>query len=138
MKTIANRLIVIAASAFALGTLAFGQTSLTAQIPFAFRTAGGNLPAGTYQLSSVSVGGASSVIIRDAASGKASFVGSGMLNVYKKAPENPVVVFRCAGSNCSISAIRTGWGSVEYNAPKTPKNAEVAVIEVPLKALSAD
>ena len=47
MKNIANRLIVLAASAFALGTVAFGQTRMTAEIPFAFHTVTGTLPAGT-------------------------------------------------------------------------------------------
>ena len=40
MKNVANRLIVFAVSALAFGTTAFGQTKrMTAEIPFAFRTA---------------------------------------------------------------------------------------------------
>jgi len=50
MKNIANRMIVFAVSALAFGTVAFGQTRMTADIPFAFRTATGKLPAGTYEL----------------------------------------------------------------------------------------
>ena len=66
MKTIANRIIVIAASVIALGTVAYGQTTMTAEIPFAFRAASATLPAGTYTFDTSS-GIAHSVVIRNAA-----------------------------------------------------------------------
>jgi hypothetical protein len=37
MKSIANRLFVVAAAALSLGTAAYGQSPLKANVPFAFR-----------------------------------------------------------------------------------------------------
>ena len=48
MKTLVNRIVMVAASAMVLGTLAFGQTEMKAQIPFPFRTSMSTLPAGEY------------------------------------------------------------------------------------------
>src|SRR5947209_2924205 len=41
MKSIANRLFLFAAAALSLGTVAYGQTTVKADVPFAFRTPGG-------------------------------------------------------------------------------------------------
>jgi hypothetical protein len=85
LKTIANRLIVFAVSSIALGTMAFGQTRMTAEIPFAFRTVNGDLPAG-----------------------------NPMYNAYRIATDAPVVEFLCGASGCALKALRTSEGSLEY------------------------
>jgi len=139
MKTIANRLIVFAASAFALGTVAFGQTRMTAEIPFAFHTVTGTLPAGTYSFDRLkSAGMAHTVIVTNTKTSKATVAGTANFDAWKKAPDAPVAVFACVEGRCTLKALRTSEGTAEYAAPHRTKNAEVAEISVPLKAHSAD
>src|SRR5271169_6569579 len=108
MKTIANRLIVIAAGTIAFGTVAFGQTRMTAEIPFAFHTATGTLPAGNYEVRETAVGGASHVVLlRNTASKKGTFAGNARLNVYRTSAKGTVIEFVCTGRNCSLKAIRS-------------------------------
>jgi len=138
MKNIANRMIVFAASALALGTVAYGQTNMTAEIPFAFKTASGTQPAGTYQFSSTSGVGSHSLIVRNTAMQKATFAGVPLVDAYNKAADKPVLVFACSEGRCSLTAIRTSSGSLEYAAPRKAAHAEVLVIEIPLKTLATD
>jgi hypothetical protein len=140
MKTIANRLIVFAASAIALGTVAYGQTRMTAQIPFAFHTVNGTLPAGTYEFSKEhGFALADTVVIRNVATGGMAFAGHSLYNSYGRTPNGPRAVFVCGKDGCSLKAIRTWDAALEYNVPKS-RNAEqaMAVITVPLKPLSTD
>jgi len=139
MKTIANRIIVIAASVIALGTVAYGQTTMTAEIPFAFRTASTTLPAGTYTFDTSS-GFTHSVVIRNAATLHSTFAGVALVNDFSRTKGAPVAEFTCIGRSCTLTAIRSQRGSLEYAAPSKPKKSEdkVAVISVPLKAVSTD
>jgi hypothetical protein len=140
MKTIANRLIVIAASTIAFGTVAFGQTRMTAEIPFAFHTANSTLPAGTYEVRETSVGGASHVVLmRNVASQKSAFAGNPTYNAWRKASAAPVLEFVCVERSCSLKAIRTNTASLEYVVPKSKDDAgKIAVVSIPLKPLNAD
>ena len=63
MKTLANRIMMFAASALVLGTVAYGQTQLTVTIPFAFRTANTTLPSGTYVFNRQAIGGVTVTIL---------------------------------------------------------------------------
>ena len=138
MKTIANRLIVIAASALAFGTVAFGQTRMTAEIPFAFRTATGTLPAGTYEIRETS-NAAHMVILRNIASQKSGFAGNPTYNTYRTAASGAALEFACVERNCSLKAIRTANASLEYRVPKSKDDSsKIAVISIPLKPLNAD
>ena len=47
MKTLVNTLMMVAAGTVALGSMAYGQTTLKAGIPFEFHVSGATLPAGT-------------------------------------------------------------------------------------------
>jgi hypothetical protein len=140
MKTIANRLIIIAASAIAFGSVAFGQTRMTAEIPFAFHTVSGTLPAGTYEFRETSVGSASHmVLIRNTASQKSAFAGNPTYNAYRKGADSPVLEFACVERGCSLKAIKTAWASLEYVVPKNKDDSgKVAVVSIPLKPLNAD
>ena len=141
MKTIANRFFVLAASAVAFGTVAFGQVKLTADIPFAFHTAVGSLPAGKYEFNrSTGAGGASTVMIRSTATWKSYFVGNGNRNDFVRATNSPNIEFVCGKNDCTLRAVRTGQGSIEYAAPRKSKDPEksLAVISIPLKTLSTD
>ena len=138
MKTLANRLIVFATGVFALGTLAYGQTRMTAEIPFAFHTVTASLPAGTYQFTPQPNSGGRSVVIRNTETRKVSFAGNSLVDTYRRASDKPVVEFLCSRDNCALKAIRTSSGSLEYSVPRKLKNAEVAVISVPLKTFATD
>jgi hypothetical protein len=50
MKSITNRIFVFAAFALSLGTFAYGQTTLKANVPFAFAVPGGPAQAGQYTI----------------------------------------------------------------------------------------
>ena len=141
MKTIAKRILVIAGSVIALGTTAFGQNRMTAEIPFAFHTATGTLPAGTYEFSPGRAAGMDNIVaIRSSATRQSSFAGQAIYNVYNKAHGAPVAEFTCIRGTCTLTAVRTWSGSYEYAAPRKPKDVEknLAVISVPLKPISTD
>jgi hypothetical protein len=140
MKTIANRLIVIAASTIAFGTVAFGQTRMTAEIPFAFHTVNGTLPAGTYEIREITLGSASHVVLlRNAASQKSAFAGNPTYNAYRKAAGAPVLEFACVERNCSLKTIKTADASLEYVVPGTKDDSnKVALVSIPLKPPTAD
>jgi hypothetical protein len=139
MKTIANRMIVFAASVIAFGTVAFGQTRMTAEIPFAFHTVNGMLPAGTYEIRETSSGVAHIVLLRNTATEKGTLAGNPIYNVWRTVANGPVVEFVCAGSRCSLKAIRTSVASLEYQAPGKSKDGEkMAVVSISMKPVNAD
>jgi hypothetical protein len=142
MKTIANRLIVFAASAIALGTVAFGQTRpmMIAEIPFAFHTVVGTLPAGNYEIRETPVGGAAHVVsLWNTATQKGAFAGNPTYNAYRKASAGTVLEFVCVERNCSLKAIRSVDASLEYATPSRIKDdSKVAVISIPVKLVNAD
>jgi hypothetical protein len=142
MKTIANRLIVIAAGVIAFGATAFGQNprnSMTAEIPFAFHTVNGTLPAGTYSLSETS-GALHLVVLRNTASSQGTFAGVPNYNSYRKASGGTVIEFACVDNSCSLKAIRGTHASLEYAVPNKYKDdsGKVAVISIPVKTVNAD
>ncbi len=139
MKSIATRMIVFAGSVFALGTMAFGQTNMTAEIPFAFHTANGTLLAGTYRLTSATGSLSRMVLLRNTKTQAAAYAGNSMVDTSKRAGDSPVVVFACSPEVCSLKAIRTAAGTLEYNVPKSKKSEHaLAVLEIPLKGHVAD
>ena len=140
MKTTANRLIVFAVSALALGTAAFGQTRMTAEIPFAFRTVSGTLPAGAYNISDVRASAVQHMVyIQNIASGKGAFAGHPTFDLYKRTTGAPIVEFACVNGDCALRAIRTLDGVMEYSLPKSWKSEkEVAIVNVPLKYSNGD
>jgi hypothetical protein len=140
MKTTANRLIVIAAGVFALGTAAFGQNRVTAEIPFAFKTASATLPAGTYEFTRVQSTAISNVVtIRNVATSQQVLAGNPLFTDYNKATDKPIAEFACGKDGCALKALRTNAGSVQYPAPHHAKDHEkVAVISIPMKPVSGE
>ena len=139
MKTIANRLIVIAAGVFAFGVMAFGQTPMTADIPFAFHTLGGTLPAGTYSISETR-GTLHLVVLRNTSSNQGTFAGVPTYNSYRRAAGGTVLEFACVERSCSLKAIRSVDASLEYAVPNKSKDdsRKVAVISIAVKTANAD
>jgi hypothetical protein len=142
MNTIANRIFVIAASVIALGTMAYGQNRMTAEVPFAFHTATGTLPAGTYEFTRGTAPGMENIVaVRSAATLHSNFIGHAVYNVYSKAHGSPVAEFTCIhGDSCTLTAVRTWSGSYECAAPRKPKDVEknLAVVSIPLKPVATD
>jgi hypothetical protein len=137
MKTIANRLIVFAASTIAFGSMAFGQTRGTVEIPFAFHTVTGTLPAGTYEIGETHVGSYTHVVVlRNTASKKTWYAGTPIYNPYRKT-QGASVEFTCTGSSCNLTAIRGTNSSLEYVSPRKSRE-DTAAISVPLKTKNAD
>jgi len=142
MNAFANRLIVVAASVLAAGTMAFGQNRMTAEIPFAFNTVAGTQPAGTYEFRSVHTNGTQHLIsVQNTATHRNTVAGLPMFDSWHKASgTNPTLEFLCQAGACSLRAIVTGDGSLVYSTPgkRSTKRYPVAVISVPLKVSSGD
>jgi hypothetical protein len=124
-----NRIALITASTLVLGSVAFGQSStVTAKIPFEFRTPSGVLPAGDYVISNASSEGSTKVAsLRSAQLKKVVLVISASKNYDAKG--STAVLFRCNEDGCVLSGLRTVDGTINYNAPRMSKHArEVAVV----------
>src|SRR5215472_10746631 len=86
-----------------------GQTMLTADIPFAFRTAGGVQPAGHYALSLVSLQG-NIIKFQDLNTGRSTLVATGSRDEDTRDTHSRLV-FRCADqSGCALAGIWIGEG----------------------------
>jgi hypothetical protein len=144
MKTVANRLIVFAASALALGTVAFGQERMTAEVPFAFHTVDSVLPAGTYEFTPVRLASVSHLLsVRNTATNESTAVGLPVFDQYNKSTgANPTLTFVCQAGACQLKAIRTSNGTLNYPVTRpsrsAAKEAQVAVITIPAKVSSGD
>ena len=136
MKNVANRLIVFAVSALAFGTTAFGQTTrMTAEIPFAFRTSTGTLPAGTYLFTEAPAGqGLHVMVAENKATGESRMVGIPLADTWVK-PREASLEFACVANACGLKAMNTGTTTLVYQTPRRPKDerALVSVVSVPAK-----
>lgn len=140
MKSFMNRIALFAAGAVVFGTTAFGQTvHMTAQIPFAFHTAGVTLPAGAY---AITMPGAEASIqaarLRSVATGR-SIVDLGLPND-PWAAGTPALRFRCGSAGCALIAIRTSKGTTNYSSgqKKTAGEKEVAINAVVVRTANGD
>ena len=138
MKTLVNRLVMFAASAVVLGTMAYGQTQMKVEIPFAFHTANATLPPGSYVFYGSSVVG-TAMILEDAASHRSVLAMSGPVDSHDRA-SRPSVVFVCVNGGCSLSAIRTANGTLTYPAPHKAarERGAVSVVSIPLTTRNSD
>jgi len=138
MKSLTNRLVMFAASAVVLGTMAYGQTAMNAAIPFAFRTANATLPAGNYTVNRVTTA-TNTIQLYNKDSGRGVFVASLPVDWYNTV-QKPVLVFACVERGCTLREIKTGSGTYTY--PETHKTARdreaVSLIQVPLTKRNAD
>jgi hypothetical protein len=141
MNDIANRLIVFAVSAIASGTAAFGQTALTATVPFAFHTVQGMLPAGTYELRDTELSGNPHLIFfRNVATKKGSYAGIPVSDYNRRAASVPALDFVCVQHDCFLKAIRTTETALEYSMPHKYQEygKGFAMISIALKPVNAD
>ncbi len=103
-----------------LATAAYGQTPLTAKIPFAFRAAGSDLPAGHYQVGPLpgSLGAGAAMQLRNMDTGKAVFI-SAKVPITESRDARPRLIFQCGGEEgCSLARLWSGTGGgLEFSTP---------------------
>lgn len=139
MKTLVNRIVMVAASAMVLGTLAFGQTEMKAQIPFPFRTSMSTLPAGEYTVGQYSTrNGLPIATLQNHATAIKVFAPGGMVDRTNVGSWS--VVFRCTDDKgCVLAAIKTRDGVISYSAnSKSAREKEAALVIIPLRPVNAD
>ena len=128
MKTTLNSLLIAAAGLTLSAAAAYGQSRMTANVPFAFTTAAGTQPAGQYTVANSADGSMMKLENRDTRN--SSLLGPGVPNgVEKKA--NPRLVFVCGSeSGCALTSVVIGDGRAwSYKAPRM-KPSETARITV--------
>jgi hypothetical protein len=112
MKSITNRLFLFAAAALSLGTVAYGQTTLQADVPFAFQTAAGPAAAGRYTIQ-LQNNGVVHINNRETGRNVVSITYGVGANVNKAVA--PHLVFRCAEAGCQLAEVWTSDGG--YGIP---------------------
>ena len=129
MKSTLNSLLITAAGVVLSTAGAYGQTNISANVPFEFRTAAGVQPAGEYAV----VQTANSVAVRivNQETRKSSLLGIGVPEGQHKNAQ-PKLVFQCGSeSGCALTHVQMGDGREwKYNAPrlKASETARVAVV----------
>jgi hypothetical protein len=101
-----------------VATAAYGQTgALTANIPFAFRAVGSDLPAGRYRVARAA-GTDWATELRNLDTGKAVVI-MAKAPIKDSADARPRLIFRCGGEEgCSLISLRSGTGSgFEFSTP---------------------
>jgi hypothetical protein len=139
MNTLVKKIMTVAAGAMVIGTMAYGQTVMKAQIPFAFRTTGSTLPAGEYSVGRLDTHGSMPIATLQNGSTLHKVLVPGGIKDSVKAG-NPAVMFRCTeNGGCVLTGIRTYDSVVSYNTGyKSAHDKESALIVIPLRAVNAD
>lgn len=138
MKSLINKIATMAASALVLGTMAYGQTEMKAQIPFAFHTGSSSMAAGEYVVSrDVVHNGAPVASFWNKATHKKMYV----LGVTSDVDGgSPAVLFKCTEERGCVLAGLRGPG-VNYSfrtGRKTPQEKESSLVAIALRPVHAD
>jgi hypothetical protein len=139
MKTLGNRMLMFAAGAIVLGTMAHAQDKLQVEVPFAFRAGTVTLPSGSYFIHRLSLQSATSMVLEDVASHRTVYASSAFIDVNEKVGE-PSVVFTCIGGSCSLSKIKMASGTIVYPARKkvAQEQGTVSVVSIPMKTRTGE
>ena len=130
MKSITNRIFVFAAFALSLGTFAYGQTTLKANVPFAFAVPGGPAQAGQYTIQVENGAGGKVVHISNRETGRSVLALSNRLEGNVNHPAEPRLVFRCGEEGCHLSEIWTLNGG--YSIPAGHSRNPEYLASIPL------
>lgn len=131
MKSITNRLFVFAATAAFLGTTAFGQTTMRADVPFAFHVPGGGVDAGNYLIHLDNGGIGKIVTVYNHASHRSALAVTFQLSAKPGEAIQPRLVFRCGDAGCALTEVWTADGG--YGIPQGKPNAHEYLASIPLK-----
>lgn len=126
MKKIFDRTLIWVAASLALGTAVYGQDKITANIPFAFRTADGLHSAGVYDVLTHS--GAVVLQLRSP-NGHSVNLPLGIPETSGIGEDRPRLVFNCKDDGgCSLAQVWTGNGKGwSYSAPVAKSETAVVV-----------
>jgi len=134
MKTIANRLVTFAVSAVVLGTVAYGDTGVQAQIPFEFYTSQGSMPAGRYDVTENYM--ARGVIaLHNTASNQWQLTLP--TSVDNKDWGKMALTFRC-DDGCQLVGVQTRTSVSTYRARKSARAREAALVVIPLAVVNGN
>jgi hypothetical protein len=119
-----RRTLIAAMLTFA--AVAYGQENGTAaKIPFAFRAAGSDLPAGHYRVGP-STGDSVNMELQNTDTGKTTFIQAKTLITEPKESKDarPRLIFQCGGEEgCSLAKLWSGTGNgLEFPTPKLTAN----------------
>jgi hypothetical protein len=122
-KIVGRTLLAAMLAVTAIG--AYGQVNATtAKIPFSFRAAGSDFPAGRYRV--VQAAGAMTMELQDVGTGKSLFIGA-KAHVTETGDARPRLIFRCGGEEgCALAKLWSGSGvGLEFHTPPlTPSQRE--------------
>src|ERR1700722_8957077 len=130
MKTITNRLFAFAATAVFLGATAFGQTTMRADVPFAFHITGGGVDAGRYDIRLENGGIGKIVTVYNNDSHRSALAVTFRLNAKPGEAIRPRLVFRCGDTGCALSEVWTVDGG--YGLPQVKPGAHEYLASIPL------
>jgi hypothetical protein len=130
MKSITNRLFAFAATAVFLGTTAFGQTTMRADVPFAFHVPGGGVDAGNYLIHLENGGIAKIVTIYNYDTHRSALAATFRLDAKPGEAIRPRLVFRCGDTGCALSEVWTVDGG--YGIPQGKPGAHEYLASIPL------
>jgi hypothetical protein len=139
MKTLANRLVMFAASAVVLGTMAYGQPQMKAEVPFAFSAGSATLPSGSYLVYRQSLGAVTKMMLEDTVSHR-SFFAVGAYVDSRDRPSQLSVVFACLNGACSLSAIKMDNGTLKFAPPRNAARVRgtASIVSIPLTSRNVD
>lgn len=136
MKRFTNQLFAFAATAVFVGTTlgqttAFGQTTLRADVPFAFRISGGGVDAGNYLIQLENGGTGKVVTVYNRASHHAALAVTFQLAAKPGEAIRPRLIFRCADTGCALSEVWTPDGG--YGVTQGKPRPHEYLASIPLK-----
>ncbi len=131
MKSITNRFFVFAATAVFFGTAAFGQTTMRADVPFAFHVPGGGVDAGNYVIHLENGGNEKIVNFYNNDSHRSALAVSFRLFAKPGEAIRPRLVFRCGDTGCALSEVWSLDGG--YGIPQGKPRAHEYVASIPVK-----
>jgi len=129
MKKNFSRNLILAAAALAFGSAAYGQSKVTATIPFTFRASDGAHPAGTYAV--LSKPGDAVLQLRNESNGHSINLPIGNPEGGGSGEARPRLVFHCQDDGgCVLAQVWTANGKgFSYPAPQvTAPKTESAVV----------
>jgi hypothetical protein len=130
MKSITNKLFAFAATAVFLGTTAFGQTTMRADVPFAFHITGGGVDAGNFVIQLQNGGTGKLLNLYNKDSRRAALAVTFQLSAKPGEAIRPRLVFRCGDAGCALSEVWTAEGG--YGVPQRKPGAHEYLASIPL------
>lgn len=130
MKNTANRFFLVAAAALFLGTAAYGQNTLKADVPFAFQMPGVVSSAGHYTVRLAGSTNGQVARIENRETGRSVLTVGYSLYWKTNTPIAPRLVFKCGETGCALSEIWTPAGG--YGVPISHHRDREYTASVPL------